>query len=100
MTMKKARLTFGEGGVPRGWGYPSPLYNFETHQYDVGPIVWHGRKPCTMADVKRLRSFFGDNAKVDRPSMKGRSDPGYSTWSERQLKRKKSPYKQVVILGG
>ena len=95
-----SRLTFGNGGVPRGWGFPSPLYNFETHEYVVGPMIWHGRKPATPADIKRLRGYFHDGIRIDRPSLRGKNDPKYSTFRSRQLKRKKSPYKQIVILGG
>ena len=92
------KLTLGQGGMPRGWGMPNPIYNYKTHKYDVGPIVWHGRKPATTADVAALRKRFGDVVKVDRPSMRGKDDPKWSTWDQRMKKRKSGEYTQHLVV--
>lgn len=91
-----AKQTLGQGGIPKDWGFPSPLYNLETGQYDSRGMVWQGKKPATKEDVAALRERFGAKTKIDGNSKRGRKAPNYNTFYSRNVG--KGPYKQHLVL--
>lgn len=84
-------LDLGGGSLPGHWGYPSPLYNYKTGQYDSNGMVWHGKEPATLVDVWELRKELGPDTKIDLESALG----GYSFY---QANVGKGDYKQVITL--
>ena len=85
-------LEHGNGGLPENWGYPSPLYNFETNKYESGGMVWHGDEPATLADIYAIRATLGEDTDIDIISA-----AGGESFFERN--GGKPPYKQEIILG-
>jgi hypothetical protein len=86
-------LSLGGGGFPAGWGMPSPLYNFETGQYENGGVVWHGyegHEKCTLEDVNALKDYNPD-VNIDMPTVFG--GPSFF-----ERKGGKYPYKQTIVL--
>ena len=84
-------LTTGEGSVPPGWSYPSPLYNHDTQEYESRGMVWVGSEDCTKADIAALKDALGPETKIDIGSL---TDEG--SFYERNCKVE--PYKQVIYL--
>ncbi len=90
-------LSLGNGGLAENWGYPSPLYNFDTGTYDSKGMVWHGDENATKGDVQALYDSLShlqdpDNIVIDWPTCFG-----YPSFFERNSGR--LPYKQEIILG-
>ena len=78
--------------LPEPWGYPSPLYNFNTGVYENGGIVWHGDEPPTKENFVELFAVTGLNVKIDVATCFG-----LESFFERN--GGSPPYKQEIILG-
>jgi len=86
-----SRLSLGDGGMPAGWGMPSPLYNFETGKYENDGIVWLSDERCTMADIEALKDALGENVNIDVATVFGGK-------SFRDRNKDFYPYKQSIKL--
>lgn len=89
-------LTIGGADMPKNWGFPSPIFNYKRGRYEVGGMVWHGRKRTRKENKDALRNQFGPNVKIDGPSTRGTQDPKYSTY--RQRKMDKPDYQQHLVV--
>ena len=86
-------LTLGGSDMPKGWGMPSPLYNYETNQYENGGLVWYGwegHEKCTMEDIETIREY-NPNVNIDIPTCFGAESFFYRNSG-------KYPYKQTIVL--
>jgi hypothetical protein len=92
------KQTLGGAGMPRNWGAPSPVFNYETGKYESGGMVWAGKNRTTAPDKKALKARFGNKVKIDGPTTRGKLDPKYSTFNDRASKKK--AYKQVIVAKG
>jgi len=95
----KKKLTLGDGQMPRGWGMPNPVFNFENGTYEIGGMVWHGKKPTSKKDIAALRAHFGPKVKIDMPTTRGKASPKYSRFDERMKRRKAYKDATTIVLG-
>lgn len=86
-----SKLSLGSS-MPDGWGFPSPLYNHVTGQYEDDGMVWMKKERCTMEDIEALKDALGDNVNIDIASVFGGA-----SFFERNVRL--YPYKRKVVLG-
>jgi hypothetical protein len=84
-------LSSGAGGMPAGWGMPSPLFNHQTHKYESDGVVWLSDDRCTMSDIEALKDALGENVNIDIATVFGGK-------SFRDRNKDFWPYKQKVYL--
>ena len=80
-------LSLGGGrSLPENWGYPSPLYNYDTGTYDDGGMVWHGDDPATKQDKRAMKRHGACSQNgLDGYTLCGKDDPEYTTWREENM---------------
>ena len=89
-------LTLGGGTLADGWGFPSPLFNYETMVYETKGMVWMKNEPATKDDVEALYRSLGhlsvpENVEIDWPTCL--CLPSFFTRNAG-----KHPYKQTIVL--
>jgi hypothetical protein len=45
--------------IPKGWGEPSPVFNFCTMEYETGGIVWIPAEPAAPENIQDAISWVG-----------------------------------------
>ncbi len=88
-------LSLGGAKNTSHWGIPSPLYNFETNQYETHGMVWFGDEPPTEYELSLLDTTF-NGAAPDERSLVGRLDPEWTTFRDEY--GREYPYKQTIVL--
>lgn len=79
------KLSRGQGPLPAGWGFPSPVYMRTFLGRRIrrsGGMVWNGSQPPTQSDIDALMDYMPE-AQIDPGTLVGRADKNYSTFSER-----------------
>lgn len=66
-----SNLSLGGGGIPFGWGMPSPLYNHEKGAYESDGVLWLSEERCTMDDIEALKEALGENVNIDMATVFG-----------------------------
>lgn len=74
-------LSLGGGGLPPGWGYPSPIY--VNGEYVSGGMIWMGKKAATEADIEALRQAVdGAAVTIDDGTLVGIYNWRWHTFAE------------------
>ena len=74
------------------WGFPSKVYNYDSKRYEDRGMIWHGKKPPSVADYEMLYKALGDDVEVDQGSVVGKSDPRWTTFHDQNNARAKKKF--------
>lgn len=94
--MAERKLVPGGFGLPPNWGLPSPLFNFNTGEYETGGLVWLGKRKAGPKAVQAVKDQFGENVRVDKLTLVGRKNPDYTSFFYENVN--KGPYRQPTLV--